>query len=821
MRCIRTVFLSILFASFSISTFATIISGKVTDATNNPLPFATVYVNGLGTGTATNTDGKYALALPAGNYELVFRYVGYVTRVEKVQVGEQDAVLNITLQEENLTLSEVVVSSKGKYNDPAFGIMRNAINKRKFYLNQVEAYSCRAYVKGLSRLLKAPKKILGQKVPTIPGLDSANRGIFYLSESVSDLHYRKPKIKEVMISSKVSGDPRGFSFNSAQAMRMNFYENLIKIDGLSERGFVSPVSANALFFYNYELLGTYKEAGVTVHKIAVIPKRREDPVFRGNIYIQDSTWRIHSTELLLTKAAKIDFLDTLRINQVYVPVTDTLWLMGTQRFTFDFRFLGFEATGYFLSSLSNYQVAPVFERKFFGNEILKVAPQANQRTEAYWDSIRPVPLTIEEQKDYTRKDSLSTVWESKPYLDSLDRESNQFKPINLITGYTYSNRFRSYSFTFSSLLNNVQFNTVEGLALETGVGFNKHYKKANRRFFSNNTLRYGFSGKQLYAKTETGYMFNLLKQGQIQLSGGRYVSQFNEQNPITPLINTAYTLFREENYLKLYEKSFAALNYQQEITNGVFITTTLEFAQRKPLQNTTDYTFRDREEKVYTPNEPFTLSERNPLFTEQNALVYTIGLRLNYKQQYISRPEFKINLDSPLPTLLVFYKKGIPDVFNSVTDFDLLQIRLTDEYQFGLFGESRFDALFGTFLNRDYVPLADHKHFAGNQTVIALNQLRSFYLLDYYAYSTTDTYWEGHYEHHFNGFLFNKIPYFRKLKLQEVVGVNFLSTPMLRQYTELSLGIENIFKVGRIDFVLSFGDAAFAQKTGFRFRIGL
>jgi hypothetical protein len=92
------------------------------------------------------------------------------------------------------------------------------------------------------------------------------------------------------------------------------------VGGLGARGFISPISSNALLTYRYKLLGTFYDQGLLVNKIQVIPKRKNDPAFNGIIYIMEDSWRIHSTNLYLTKDAQINFVDTLYIDQVFLPV---------------------------------------------------------------------------------------------------------------------------------------------------------------------------------------------------------------------------------------------------------------------------------------------------------------------------------------------------------------------------------------------------------------------------------------------------------------------------------------------------------------------
>ncbi len=823
---IRIAFLWLLLFPFTVTAIAQTLrlSGKITDTQGHPLPFATVYPEQTTQGTTANGEGAYFLNLKPGTYRMVYRYIGYQTYTQTITLTDQPLTVDVQLKQESLQLAEVTVRPKGKYEDPAYPIIRNAIKKRKFYLEGTSTFACDAYVKGMVRLLKAPKKIMGQDV-NIPGVDSSGKGILYLSESVSKFYFQRPKTKEVLISSKVSGSNNGFSLNNAVSMNQwNFYENLMNPD-LNERGFVSPISQNALLFYEYKLIGTSTENGQTVHKIEVIPRHKTDPVFRGFIYIQEGSWRIHATDLLLTRDAGVEALDTLSIHQIHIPVAKDVWMPGTMEFNYRFNVFGFKADGYFIGSLTGYQMNPPFERGFFTGEILKVEPGSNKKDSAYWRQVRPVPLTAEEITDYTRKDSLSKVWESKEYQDSLDTKNNKFKFLNALTGYTYRNSYRNWSLGIGSLLNNVQYNTVEGLVLNTDLTYNRRDEETRKSFSVTNNLRYGFSGRQFYIRSGIRYLYNPTKSGSIQINGGRSVSQFNHLDPVPYLVNTFYTLLAERNYLKLYEKRFAEITWRQEILNGLTLGGVLEFARRLPLENTTRFTFRDIEEREFTPNNrlPYGLdSVRMPV---HNALVLRLGLRFNFRQKYISRPNLKINLDSPYPTLYVQYRKGIPGVLGSKADFDFLRVGLDKDLRLGLFGESRFDVSFGTFLRKKEIYLPDFRHFIGNQTLIANNQLDAFYLLDYYRFSTVSDYWEGHYEHHFNGFIFNKIPLFKQLRWQEVVGAHYLRTPYLGNYLELTAGVDQLLKVGkvlrvgRLDFAAAFNEGR-RVRTGILFRIG-
>jgi hypothetical protein len=294
------------------------VKGTVTDTSGEPLPFASVYVQGTTNGTTTNLKGEYSLPLESGSYQLVFQYIGYKQRVLPLQLEGKMKVLDVKLEPESIELATIEI--KANSEDPAYPIIRKAIEKREYYKNLVESFSCDVYIKGNVKVLDAPKKLLGQDVGDLDGnLDTTRQGIVYLSESISKLYFKQPdKYKEVMMSSKVSGNNQGFSFNSAQEMNINLYQNFSTYG----RNIISPIAEGAMGYYKYRLQGVVlDEEGHLINKIEVIPKRSEDPVYQGVIYIVDKLWNIQSADLFLTGSrAQIPLFDTLFIRQTHVPV---------------------------------------------------------------------------------------------------------------------------------------------------------------------------------------------------------------------------------------------------------------------------------------------------------------------------------------------------------------------------------------------------------------------------------------------------------------------------------------------------------------------
>ncbi|MES2513873.1 MAG: DUF5686 and carboxypeptidase regulatory-like domain-containing protein [Bacteroidota bacterium] len=796
------------------------VRGKITDDRNQALSFSSVLVKGTTQGTNANADGFYSLKLAPGTYELIFQYVGYKKKVEKVEVTG-NTVRNVILNPESYELKEVVIKDG---EDPAYAVIRAAIKKRKFYLNEVNAFTCKAYIKGLQRLKDFPKKMVkllnamntgGEKI------DSTLLGVVYLSESETKYHFRKPNDeKEIMYSSRVSGDNKAFSFNQVSDMKFSIYENLITLDGLSDRPFISPINENALLSYRYKLLGTTFEDGKMLNKIEIIPKRKTDPCFRGIIYIQENTWRVHSADVYLTKDAKIDFVDTLHIKQLNAPVNDSIWMPTGLNMTFNFKVFGFIGDGYFNAVFSDYDMHPVFPKKFFKNEVLKVEDGANKKDTGYWHESRPVPLTHEEETDYRKKDSIGAIKNSDRYKDSVDRKGNKLSVNHLIMGYSYNKSAKKFSLNTSGLLTSgVQYNTVEGVNASIKVDMTKRYED-HRYHNLAATVRYGFSNYLWGGTANWKYMIKQEKFESINIKVGTSALQFNSSDPINATMNTSYTLLNNENFMKLYKKTYASFSYRKELINGLIANFNTEYAERSALRNTANDLWIDNPYKAFTSNDPLRPHTDDSSFAINNSFVVELGFSIRFKQKYYTRPHQKIIVGSKFPIINLLYTKAIPGL-NTRADYDLARIAIDDNIKLGLFGTFAYRLKGGYFLSNKYVEFMDYKHFDGNQTILANNDyLNSFKLLPYYTYSTKNWYAEGHAEHHFNGFIFNKVPLLKKYRIQEVVGGHILFNDKLDQYYEINFGIEHILQIIRVDYILGYGPSG-QFNQGFVIGLGL
>ena len=809
------------------------ITGIVFSDKGDLLPYASVTIKGTTIGASANNRAKYSIAVRPGTYTIVCQHIGYATQEKIITLTGEDAELMFFLSEQKLVMKEIVIQSEGE--DPAYGIIRQAIEKRPFYNKEVNAFTCDLYTKDMIKLRRLPKKIMGQKVPeddrNSMGLDTTGAGIIYLSESIAKVAAQKPgKFKLEVKSSRVSGSGGfGFSFPTF----ISLYQNnvIIFTQKLNPRGFISPIADGALNFYRYKFLGSYFEDGKEINSIRVTPRRNYEPLFSGIINITEGDWRIHSLDLILTKKSQLEIIDSLKITQFHVPVNSETWRVKNQLLHFTFNQLGIDAVANFVNVYSNYNLQPAFEKGYFDNVVIKYDTGVNKKPKTYWDTIRPMPLEREEIKDYQVKDSIYEVQKdsarSKYTIDSLNKRQGK---IGLLDAFWSGIRRRhysikgDYSWSFNPLLKGLEYNPAEGLVVNASGAFNKNLKQSKTNLSIQPNLRYGFSNRHLNGWVQVNLSTldfeqeGKLKRHSWSFAAGSRVTQFNRESPIQPLINSISTLFYGDNFMKTYENTFADISFTKRYENGLRITLDALYEDRKPLDNTTRFTVFKKDSNNITPNYP--TEQLNKQFTPHKAFIVSLDISFKPGQQYIQFPNSKVAIGSKYPTFTFNYTKGINSVFGSSVHFDKWKLGIADDLNFKIGGLLKYRLGIGGFLNNSKVYLQDYQHFNGNLTAVASDYLNSFQLASYYGNSTTASFYSvAHLEHHFNGLLTNKVPLFKKLNWFLVAGTNTFYVNNSNNHVEVFAGIENILKIFRVDFVAAYENGRRGQ-TALRIGFG-
>ena len=834
------------------------IKGTVSGEKNEPLPFATVYIRNLNTGTTTNIEGDYEVKLPPGKYDVVFQYIGYESVVHFFEVTEGFATYNLSLKPRTILLKEIEIRS-GK-EDPAYSIMRKAIGKASFHANQLDAYDARVYIKGSGRIINVPfflRKKLAEE-----GIDST---MAFASESVNELHYERPNTYSQKVVAVFSqGDDNGTG--PGQFITSSFYEPKV-VEA------ISPLSPKAFAYYKFHYDGFFVDGDHVINKITVTPRSRGDDVFEGTIFIVDELWSIHSLDLTMYKLG-IEF----KLQQVYNPIEEKAWLPVSYHFDVAGSFFGFNFEYKYLATLSDYKItlnpdldipvtvidekaerekAAEVKKKTKGEETLEklasnkevtrkdlrklVKEYEKQEMEevefpeiisnisfkvdsttsfnndsTFWTNMRPVPLTEYEIRGYAQ-DTVSSDVEinvgsdkkKKNRQDSTrQRKPRKFQVKDLVMGDSYKTGDNS-RFYIKSPLETAGFNTVEGFNFAYEMYLSRSYTNGNRLQLGP-VARYAFAREKLTGKFYTDLHHSEGK-ANTRLEGGRYVQQLNAEEPIHPHLNTAYSLLLKENYLKLYEKDFVRLAHEKKYSDYFSLRASGEFARRRSLANNSGYSLFRHEGKSYSTNQPQNAELGLTGFVPHNALVLDISADYKPWLKYQMKNGSKNLIKKSSPTFSLLYRKGISGMFASDVDFDLLDIGISHSFDWGIRGKVDVKVNAGKFLNDRSLYFMDFKHFPGNQTWFSpMDPTKTYRLLDYYYYSTGDQYVTAFVHNQFRKLALTQLRFFRMKGVKENLFVNYLGTPASNHYTEVGYGLDYLFRVFRVEAIAAFEDGRYA-----------
>ncbi|MFN4892465.1 MAG: DUF5686 and carboxypeptidase regulatory-like domain-containing protein [Bacteroidota bacterium] len=810
---------AILFCWMSFVTYlgaATTIEGSVADADGRPLPYASIAVQGTNKGAVANSQGRFELNLPRGEYTLICQHVGYAQQKKRITVQDTKLQVNFILTPQELVMPDVLVK---KGEDPAYAIIRSTIAQQQENLDRTREYSCQVYSKGQLRLRSFPKKFMGEKVDFEDG-DTGKQKILYLSETVSRFSIGKKSQRKVeVISSKVSGNSDGYGL--AVPDQYSLYQNNVLISTrLNPRGFVSPLASNAISFYRYKYLGTFYENQKAISRVQVTPRRNMEPLFSGVITIVEDEWQLYSVDLSITAQQQLELLDTLKLVQLYQPNDQGDRLIYSQVLYPAAKKFGFDAYGSFVNIYTEYNTRPSWTKRSFDRTILRYTEEANKKDDAYWESMRPVPLMSDELRDYIKKDSLERVQKDPRYIDSLNKIRNAFSVSKLLLrGQTLYAKGDVTRVSMNPVIEQINFNPAEGLVVQPELSWRRDLDSVGtRRSLSGSVaMRYGFANKRFSPRASVSYNFGSKLSRSLSVSFGRQVLQFNEESPIDERNNTLACLLYEQNVIKTYQSTYGRIRFASGIGAGLGVSASIQYASRSPLENRTDYTWRDLDNKSYSPNYPTEIATSNVV--PHQVFQLTAGIRWQPGARYIELPQRTINVGGKSPIFALQFVKSMKGIAGSDGSFFKWKLDMTDQLNLKLRGIFRYRIGVGGFMERQQVFMPDFAHFNANNWPFGTSNLSSFMLLPAYQLSHTEPlYGLGHAEYNLIGFLTNKIPGIKKLNLYLLTGLNTAYVNADRRYFEWYVGIDNLFKVIRADYIFSYMPGRPVQSA---FRIGI
>lgn len=848
--------LSLLFCCCATIAYGQGFTGRITDlVSGDPLPFASIYVQETGSGTVTNENGDYQLRLPNGYYTLVFQYLGYSTEVKRVGATASFQRLNLALRPEALQLSTIEVLD-GK-EDKSYSVIRRAIAKADYHRNQIDAYTAEVYVKGTGKIDKIPRLYLSM----IPKEERAEIDTTqaFISESISKISYQRPNtFRQEVVSIYERGD---LGADATPYLFATFYQPKVAAA-------VSPLAPSAFSYYKFSHEGLFYDREYAVNKIKVIPRSKGEGVFEGYIYIVEGQWSIHSLDL---RTYQTGFQFDVR--QTYAPIQDKAWMPVTTKVDVQGKILGIAMRGHYIAAVSNYDITinpslPAYvevidEKK--DPEQAQAVRKANQARDdvqileeggaltrkelrrlmrnyekeeraqseepeilsdftltndsakttvdtAYWAAVRPVPLTPLETRTYAIQDS---VWK----VSSQNRDSVQLA-LALSSSRTdeesMANQVKKTFGNFSISPHLDLLNAVEGYALGAQMGVGKSWK--NQRLALEINPRYGFGWQRM--TFNTGLQYNRGKDGKYftaDLTGGRYLRQFDPFPAMEPVLNTFTMLFSHRNYLSWYERAFGQLELKHNWGRKLRLKGAFSYEDRRVVENQTEAGLLYTESRTYRPNNPFNAAIGSVL--EELAPAATLKMQLHWepKQRYTLQNGAKRRIKNASPTWSMLYAAGLPGIGQSSADFHRIEAAYQRRLEAGIRGKVDLLIRGGAFLSSNQVDLPDFKHFATTEIFFTdVDPIAGYRLLPFYAFSSNSHYLETFAHYQFRKFLLSRIWRLQRLGLREDVFVNYLYTPESQHYTELGYSIDNIFRLFRLEFVTSFQDFKY-RDFGIRF----
>ncbi len=770
----------------------TIVKGKVTDAkTGESLPFVNIIFKGSKIGTSSDLDGNYIIETYYPEDSLQASFIGYKPLSKRIKEDVSQTV-NFSLSSGDIQLKEVVIKYDGNPAHPILArVKRNkpANNKEKYDTYSYEVYNKVEFdINNITEEFKS-KRIFKNFQFIFDYVDTTDDKEFlpmFMTESLSDFYYRRtPKtereyIKAVQISGTSNESITKFMGDMYQ--NVNIYENYVNVFGKS---FVSPIADFGLLYYRYYLKDSVVIDGNYCYEIEFIPKLKQEPVFSGTLWINDTTYAVKKVIANIAGEANINFINGFSVEQEYEKVDGKYWMLKRDHLVVDFQ-IGEKVMGLYGRKSTSYTNTKINQEIndtiFKGVDNVIVRENANKKEANFWEEARHDSLTANQKGIYEMVDSVKKVPAFRTFLDIVELVFTGYKDVGKIDIGPY---FKLYS-----------FNPVEGNRIRLGGRTNKHFSK---RLLLHGYLAYGTLDEQF--KYNAGFRYKLNDHPR------QFVS-FDYKNDLEQL-GLSQNAFAQDNILssflrrnpndKLTEVEQIQASYEREWITGLSSKVFLSKRAMKP-RGSLDY-------RRFNPDPEIGFS-RDPMINTSEVSFYT---RFAYKEQFVEGELNRISLGTKYPIIEFQAGFGLKGLLNGDYEFQKYELAVSDKVNIGIYGYTEFRVTAGKYVGT--LPFTLLEIHNGNESYFYDKQ--SFNLMNFFEF-ISDEYASLMLTHHFDGFFLNKIPLLRKLKWREVASLRTVAGnlgdrhrrelvfptniyELNKPYAEVGLGIENIFKLIRID----------------------
>jgi hypothetical protein len=777
-----------------------ILAGKVTDPSGAAIPGVKVYVENTTYGIITDYNGQYYLELQEQKtYAVAFRMLGMNDTVIQVKVAGKLTTLDVMLSEEATALETVDVVVKKE--NIANSIIKKVQDNRKAMAHQFDNYTCNTYFKTSLFSESIPDK--KDSIPPLPVASS-------LIESVSTTTFIAPASyhEEILAHHDYSDKAEGTSgtfldyymddvitpmqevevdpyifFEKTQDGDFDLYQSMINLPKISEHPIPSPIGMVAFTNYSFQLTNIFYEGDQKIYEIEVTPLYKGAALLQGHLYIFDETWIVKSFTFSVNAAALTFFTD-FTVIQDYEK-EGQYWVPVRREYSYTIKDADTLITANTRVDHSGYLFNQTFANGVnFKTEISHYNDEAFSRDSLYWSTHRPIQLKTEELDFIAAQNRIDSIKQSEHYLDSLDAEFNKITFFDVtLNGIGLRNRYKKQEIYIAPLLN-VDFFGVGGFRYEMAGSYSKKFENAHALKVSPR-LNYGFRTRDLKYVMNVQYTFLPRKFGMIEVTAGdMYERLTNQLNAINWLLGGNSSV----------RNQFYDIAYRQELVNGFYGRVKFSYADRQPLDSTSMGPLIDYLQSVDTSS-LFDFFMEPVSFERYTVSMLEVKLQYRFRQKYMIKNNEKLIIGTEYPELEFTFKQGIPDLFNSEVNFNYMELKVSDEINFGNFGDSRWKVIGGIFMNTGDLRIIEHKYFKAADVGLFSNPLNTHQTLDTLL-NTGSAYAQAFYLHHFNGILFNKIPLIRKLKFEGIAGTSMLTIPDQDfLLTEFYFGVERKFRI--------------------------
>lgn len=500
------------------------INGSVKDITSgSKLSYANIRINNSTTGTISNINGDYILKTKGGSTAFIASFIGYKSDTVRITVNNNEEI-NFLLEPIELEISEVTVEPG---LNPAYDIIKKTIKSKKESLKKISNYKYSAYTKGL---IKTTRDFSSGSF-SLTTQDTGKLKITGILENESRGFYKKPdNNKHFIVGRKQTANtPPFINILTGGNVIQSFYEDDLTFMG---KKIPSPISDGALSYYYYYIEKEFALDNKKVYQIFFNTDNLAAPGFYGKLFIEDSTFHLLKLEVNLNQMANPGGLfNHVKIFQQFSVFNNDKALPVDYRLVAEGNYLGLAKFGFELHTIMNsYEINTEVDEELFEGAVISVLPGADSKDQNYWNSIKTIPNTIQEEIAYNRIDSLSRVAKTFGQDFSLLAPSLQLNKYISITG-----PLTLYS-----------FNKIQGHTLNLELFFND---AETQRLTFDAGASYGFADKLVKKYLSAEYLFGEYRTTKFKMNlYDKVNSLFSSSDNYNTFTSTFLSLFTKYDF---------------------------------------------------------------------------------------------------------------------------------------------------------------------------------------------------------------------------------------------------------------------------------